>query len=147
MFIFYFWEREGDRGSEEAGFVLTAASPMRGLNSWTVRSWPELKADAQLTEPPRHPYVLFILMFTYLFWEWGHMHAPAHRSWERGEEERENPKQPPCSARSPAWVRSHDRQLRTWAYIKSWTPSQLSHPGTPDVLHFKCCKKYSWVSS
>ena len=30
-------EREGDRRSE-AGSVLTAASPMRGLNSGTVRS-------------------------------------------------------------------------------------------------------------
>ena len=28
---------------------------MWASNSWTVRSWPKLKSDAQLTEPPRCP--------------------------------------------------------------------------------------------
>ena len=51
-------EREGDRGSEE-GSRLTAVSPMWGLNSQTVRSWPKLKLDAQPTGPPK--------CFSYLF--------------------------------------------------------------------------------
>ena len=37
------------------GSVLTAESPMQGLNSRTLRSSPELKLDAQPTELPRHP--------------------------------------------------------------------------------------------
>ena len=37
------------------GSALTAVSPMQGSNSGTMSSWPELKSDAQLTKPPRHP--------------------------------------------------------------------------------------------
>ena len=47
-------EREGDRGSE-VDSVLSAESPMRGSNSHTLRSWPELKSVARPTEPPRYP--------------------------------------------------------------------------------------------
>ena len=61
------WGREGGRGSE-AGSVLTAVNPMRGLNSWTVRSWPEPKSDAQLTEPLKCPnlYPVFIYWTRFL---------------------------------------------------------------------------------
>ena len=59
MFI-YFWKRERERqsvswgGSEREtqntkqapGSELLAQSLMRGLNSWTMRSWPVLKSDA-----------------------------------------------------------------------------------------------------
>ena len=48
---FYFWERGRGRergreanGGSKGGSVLTAESPMQGLNSQTVRSWPELKS-------------------------------------------------------------------------------------------------------
>ena len=71
MFI-YFWEREtqsvsrggaeteGDTESEAApGSELSAQSPTRGSNPQTVRSWPELKLDAQPTEPPRRPSYAF----------------------------------------------------------------------------------------
>ena len=56
LWYVYFWERvhawvgegkrerEGDRGSE-VDSALTADSPMWGLNSQTMRSWPELKSD------------------------------------------------------------------------------------------------------
>ena len=40
-------QREGDRGSK-AGSELTAESPMRGLNPWTTRSWPELRSSQTL---------------------------------------------------------------------------------------------------
>ena len=72
MFI-YFWEaeteceqargreREGDRIfrqnlKQAPGSELSARSVMRGSNSWAVRSWPELKLEPQLTEPPRCPW-------------------------------------------------------------------------------------------
>ena len=64
MFI-YIWERErvqaeqgqreGDKGSN-VGSALTAARLMRGSNSQTKRSWPELKSDDQPAEPPKCPY-------------------------------------------------------------------------------------------
>ena len=55
---YYLWDREsgegqrGDKGSE-VGSVLTAVSWTWGSNSQTMRSRPESKLDAQLTEPPR----------------------------------------------------------------------------------------------
>ena len=59
--FFYFWEstagegqRERERGSE-VGSARTAVSLIWGLNSETVRRWPEPKSDAQSTEPPRCP--------------------------------------------------------------------------------------------
>ena len=57
MFIFESAHaRERGRGGvPEAGCELTAESPMPGSNSWSVRSWPEQKSDAYLTEPPRCP--------------------------------------------------------------------------------------------
>ena len=56
-------EQEQGRGTERGrqnpkqapGSELSAQSLTRGLNSQTVRSWPEPKSDAQPTEPPRRP--------------------------------------------------------------------------------------------
>ena len=62
MFL-HFWETENtSRGGAErgghreskAGSALRAVSPMRGWNSHTLRSWPELKSDIQRAGPPRH---------------------------------------------------------------------------------------------
>ena len=71
MFLFIFeterdraWAGEGQREGETQnlkwapGCELSAQSPSRGSNSRSVRSWPELKLDAQPTEPPRHPIIL-----------------------------------------------------------------------------------------
>ena len=55
-------ERETQNLKQALGFELSAQSPMRGLNSWTVRSWPELELDTQPTEPPRHPCWQFLIM-------------------------------------------------------------------------------------
>ena len=49
-------ERETQNQKQAPGSELSAQSPAQGSNSWTSRSWPELKSDAQLTEPPRHPW-------------------------------------------------------------------------------------------
>ena len=73
MFI-YFWKKERERERERAwveegqrdrerqnlrqapGFELLAQSLTWCSNSQTLKSWPELKLDTQLTEPPRCPY-------------------------------------------------------------------------------------------
>ena len=65
----YFWEREHEWGRDRerggqkipGGYALRAARLTWGSNLQTVRSWPEpeLKSDAQLTEPPRCPSSLF----------------------------------------------------------------------------------------
>ena len=50
LFFFKFLflrEHEQGRARERGGH--------QGLNSWTARSWPELKLDTQPTEPPRCP--------------------------------------------------------------------------------------------
>ena len=57
-------QREGDRGSE-AHFALTAVSSRWDSDSRSVRSLPELKSDAQLTEPPRFPKVILISTLSY----------------------------------------------------------------------------------
>ena len=41
---------------------LSAQSQMQGLNSRAVQSWPELKSDTQLTEPPRCPYFVRLIL-------------------------------------------------------------------------------------
>ena len=48
-------ERETQNSEQAPGSELSAQSPTWGLNSRTVRSWPELKLDALPTEPPRRP--------------------------------------------------------------------------------------------
>ena len=50
-------ERETQNVKQAPGSELSAQSPMWGLNSRAVRSWPELKSDAQPTEPPRCPHL------------------------------------------------------------------------------------------
>ena len=64
MFLFIFEsEREGEMGRKRGrqdlkqapGSEPSAQSPMQGSNPWTARLWPELKSDAQPTEPPRRP--------------------------------------------------------------------------------------------
>ena len=52
-------QREKERATQSPkqapGSEPSAQSPPRGSNSQAVRSWPEPKSDAQLTEPPRRP--------------------------------------------------------------------------------------------
>ena len=52
-------ERQGDRGSEMSS-SLTVASQMQGSNSRTVSLLPEVKSEAQPTEPPRCPSPSFL---------------------------------------------------------------------------------------
>ena len=52
-------ERETQNPKQDTGSQLSAQSPTRGSNSWTARSWPEPKPDAQPSEMPRHPYFFF----------------------------------------------------------------------------------------
>ena len=57
-------ERETQNPKQAPGSALSAQSPKRGSNSRTARSRPELKSDAQLTEPPRHPSKINIILPT-----------------------------------------------------------------------------------
>ena len=56
-------ERETQNPKWAPGSKLSVQSPTRGLNSRSVRSWPEQKLDAQLTEPPRCPSLAFLKLF------------------------------------------------------------------------------------
>ena len=58
MFI-SFWrrERETQNPNQAPGSKPSAQSPMQGSNPQATRSWPELKSEAQPTEPPRCPRV------------------------------------------------------------------------------------------
>ena len=47
-FVYLLWERERGRESQP-GSTLSAQSLMQGLNSQTMRSWPELKSRSDLT--------------------------------------------------------------------------------------------------
>ena len=51
-------EREAQTLKQALHSELSAQSPTWGLNSETMRSWPEPKSDAQPTEPPRRPRIL-----------------------------------------------------------------------------------------
>ena len=55
-------ERETQNPKQAPGSEVSAQSPMWGSNSRTVRSLPELKADAQPTEPPRCPLCTFFVL-------------------------------------------------------------------------------------
>ena len=58
------WEHKwwGEAGGErEAGFPLSR-EPDVGLDPRTLRSRPELEADASLTKTPRHPIMLLIIV-------------------------------------------------------------------------------------
>ena len=57
-------ERETQNLKQAPGSELLAQSPTQGLNSQTARSWPELKSDAQPTEPPRRPSWGLIICLT-----------------------------------------------------------------------------------
>ena len=73
MFINFFFFRESKRAGEgqreretqnpkqASGSELSAQSPTGGSDSQAARAWPELKSDAQPTEPPRRPAKIFTL--------------------------------------------------------------------------------------
>ena len=71
LFI-YFWEgeRQGEgieRGREsQAGFASSVQSPMYGLNSWTVRSWPESKSRVRRLNDwaIQEPWSSFLILFS-----------------------------------------------------------------------------------
>ena len=61
-FIYLFWETEGERESQAVS-KLSAQSPMKGLNSQTMRSWPEPKSRVRcLTDwDTQTPHWLFLV--------------------------------------------------------------------------------------
>ena len=108
---------------------LSAQSPTRGSNSWSVRSWPERKSDAQPTEPPRRP-----IMFVYS-WE------RERQSVRRGGAEREGDIE--AEAGSKLWAVSTepnaglkltDCKIMTWAEVGCSTDWATQAP--PDILFY-----------
>ena len=134
--LIYFWkgdraqvgqrERETQNLKQAPGSELSAQSPMRGSNPQTVRSWPEPKSDAQLTEPPRRPYVYLFLRER----ERG-KECKQGRSRERRRHRIRNRLQAPsCQHRAGCGARTdkpRDHDL-SW----SQTLNRLSHPGAPE---------------
>ena len=59
-------ERKTQNPKQAPGSELLAQSVIQGLNSRTMRPWPELKSDAQPTEPSRH-----LLFFSRLYTQHG----------------------------------------------------------------------------
>ena len=55
-FYLFIWERDGEHRQTPHW-----AGPQPGFDPRTLRSWPELKADASSTEPPGCPYSLHFL--------------------------------------------------------------------------------------
>ena len=138
-------ERETQNQKQAPSSEMLVQSPMRGSNSWTVRSWPEPKSDAQPTEPHRHPRLLLFFFFhlllltffflsLFLYFEREQERALAERQRER-ERERERERIPSSlrtlSAESDAGLELRNHEITTWAKIKSWTLNALSHPGSP----------------
>ena len=65
-------EREGDTEAEAgSGLWAVSTEPDVGLELMSVRSWPELKSEAQPTEPPRQPYQTVF---------WNKVHIPVSRN-------------------------------------------------------------------
>ena len=61
-------ERETQNLKQAPGSELSAQSPTQASNPRTARSWPELKSDAQLTEPPRCPRALMVFKSLIALW-------------------------------------------------------------------------------
>ena len=122
-------ERRGHRGSE-VGSVLTADNPMWGLNSRTVRSWPEPKSRVRrLTDwatqvRPFKIFLLYFILFYFLFYFISYFMRDRGSEWENLAECRF---QAHCSAQRG--TRSHDPGIVTWAEIKSPTFNRPSHQG------------------
>ena len=107
--------------------------PGGGLRSRQRPSRPKLWAEAECGGC-WHQGVLFF-MFIYFEGERERekdTHTGACVHVERQREK--NSKQASCCQRR-AWrrTRSHEREIMTWAEIKSWTLNPLSHPGTPTL--------------
>ena len=79
LFIYFEKERvcEQGRGKErgrkriQAGSMLSAQSLMQGLNSCTVKSWPEIKPKVgHLTESPRCPTFFHFKLHYFIYGWW-----------------------------------------------------------------------------
>ena len=117
----YFRERERENLKQEPGSKLSAQSLMWDLNPWTMRSWPELKSDAYLTEPPRRPRPSLFLREGETEHEWG-------RGRERGIHRIQ--KQAPgseLSAKSLTWG-LNSWTVRSWPELKSDTKPTKQTP-------------------
>ena len=76
--------------------------------------------------------IIFLLLNIYLFV----LRGSEHVSGGEGQRERERESQAGSTFSvvwSPIWTLSHDREIMTWAEVKSWMLNWLGHPGTPII--------------
>ena len=118
-------QTERERGGErecQAGPALSVRSPTWGLNSWTVRSWPEPKPTVgHLTD-----WATQACLNVYLFLR--------EREREREkliEQGIEDPKRALCWQQKP-WYGAQTHKLHD--HILDWTLNWLSHPGAPKLI-------------
>ena len=64
------------------GSELSAQSLMRSSNPRAMKSWPELKSDAQQTKPARHPLPVFLNVFASLNFSFFKIFLAIHLLWE-----------------------------------------------------------------
>ena len=133
-------ERETQKWKQAPGSEPSAQSSIWGSNSQTVRSWPEPKLDAQLTEPPRRPSISFFLIFNVYLCV-----RETDRVWVgEGQREREtqNRKQAPGSepsAQSSIWG-SNSQMARPWPEPKS--DAQPTEPPRRPITFLNSTKLY-----
>ena len=140
-------EREGGRKSK-VGFALTTHSSMWGSNSRTLRSWPEPKSEAWLTEPPRCPHFTLFKFF---------IEREMTQVSEVREQERQNPtrgrqtgrdserrgahlKRGSCSPKAglePTQSKAQTHEIITWAEARCLT--NWATPAPPLYLLTPAC--------
>ena len=132
-------ERHRERETEyQAGFMLLAQSPTWDSNWQTVRLWPESQnqeLDAQLTEPPRHPCVVFFFFFLfYFFYIYSFLRdREAEQKRGRGRERGRHRIWSSSRLRAVSTEADAGLKLRNWDHDLSWSRmhNRLNHPGTP----------------
>ena len=87
-------------------------------------------------------------MFIYLFWE-RERESKQRRGRERGRQ-RIPSRLHAVSAEPDVGLELTNREIKTWAEVKIWTPNRLSHPGTPVlprcISHLAECRVHSSTS-
>ena len=128
--------RETQNLKQAPASELSAQSPTWGSNSWTMRSWPELKLNAQPAEPSKCPsivnyihHVVHYVLRTYfvlsLFWEREREHEQGRGRERRSE--RTLSKLHTASMEANTGLKPMNREVMTWAEVGGST-NWARHP-------------------
>ena len=110
---------------------------------WGSNDWIDGEATHETTQEEEQwmtelGFCFCFLMFIYLFWE-----------RERGERQREKERERipsrllTVSAEPNTGLKLMNREIITWANIKSWSLNWLRHPGAPEL--FLTCWVYTYL--